>query len=230
LQLMASNNSTISDASKVDLMLDLSYAASYVAVMLPISLIVLFLGFERCKQQATNPCITITNADFFTLNLAAMEVIGVVGYTTALVSISCNFDHRVGFIIGEFPWTGQMVFPIFACIEHYIAVVHPMTYLNLKHGHGLWIRHVSNASLWILAIIGLKTYFHCREFLLVGISNAIVFLIISVFCCLSVLHVLSHSKPGERIRSRIEQSRRHAIQRIVVIMAVLFWKFMWSLI
>ncbi|KAJ0055927.1 hypothetical protein NL108_016125 [Boleophthalmus pectinirostris] len=114
------------------------YAAllHYVSVMLPFSCLVLFWGVQCCRQQASNR--SITNFDFFFYLKPDRDG----SYQRFWISYSScisvyHFNYHTGFLIGEFPWIGQTVYPIFTSVEHYIAVVHPIIYLNLKNGHGL---------------------------------------------------------------------------------------------
>ncbi|XP_056587658.1 somatostatin receptor type 4-like [Triplophysa dalaica] len=105
--------------------------------------------------------------------------------------------------------TGRPLFQCLICVERYLAVVHPVTFLKYKP---LRYRLVCSAVA-LLTVLGLSvlsffffrssnilfcTFFFLLPFLL--------FLSIQLFCCLAVLRALKQSGPGERAREREEKN------------------------
>lgn len=43
-----------------------------------------------------------------------------------------------------------MFFPLMTCVEHYLAVVHPITYLSLRKAKGIRIRNITAGRIWLL--------------------------------------------------------------------------------
>ncbi len=117
-------------------------------------------------------------------------------------------DRLVVFCIGLF-WTVRPLLQIFMCMKHYLAVIHPVTFLRYK---GTQYRIASAAAAWLigaansvrLIFIGIE-YFPDRVFFLVF---CIAVTIIS-FCCASVLYALKRPGPGERTNVEMTRKDRH---------------------
>ncbi len=105
--------------------------------------------------------------------------------------------------------TGSPLFQCLICVERYLAVVHPVTFLKYKP---LRYRVICCTVVWIItlgsSIICMLTFlkfifYMCMWFLLL---QFLLFLSIKLFCCLAVLRTLKQSGPGERGRQREEEN------------------------
>ncbi len=122
--------------------------------------------------------------------------------------------------------TGRPLFQVLICVECYLAVVHPVTFLKYKP---LRYRVICCTVVWIIALgsflgimsilrsLNLKAYtwFFSLQFLL--------FLSVQLFCLVAVLRALKQSGPGERGRKREEENhiKRRAFH-LILITAVTF--------
>ncbi|KAK2863359.1 hypothetical protein Q5P01_002892 [Channa striata] len=114
------------------------------SLLLPLSLLVLFLGVQRWRRQRS--FATTSHSDIFTYNSAALELIYVLG----VISYYCGKEFRVlelmtlGYLYFFSPvLPGETCFHILTCVERYLAVVHPVTYLTLRQSGGVRIRNIS---------------------------------------------------------------------------------------
>ncbi|CAJ1048260.1 hypothetical protein L3Q82_003767 [Xyrichtys novacula] len=125
----------------------ISLSLATIALILPLSITVLHLGFQQWRRSVSSPS-SVSFSDFFTYNLAVMELIGVFGF---VVRIAASFSRlqvlsSVGLFTTVFPWNGQMFFPILSSVDRYLAVVHPIIYLRLKQRRGVCIRNLCTTA------------------------------------------------------------------------------------
>ncbi len=210
------------------------FAFVNIVLLLPLSIFVLNLGFQRWRQQrSVSSAPTMSLSDFVTYNMAVMDLIGVSGYTISICGGYANLPvmMSVGFYIGAFPWCGQMSFPILSCMERYLAVVHPITYLRLRQVGGVRIRNISTGIVWLECFSGVGfcvLLFNYPEYSLIPSASLMAFVLIAViFCSLSILYVLIRPRPGEvgGHRVRVHQSKQRAFHTIIIITGVLLLRF-----
>ncbi len=100
-------------------------------------------------------------------------------------------------------------FQCLMCVERYLAVVHPVTFLKYKP---LRYRVICSVITWgamfgssgiILMSIMFQTEFYFTSLFV----QFFLFLSIQFFCCVAVLRALKQSGPGERGRERNEEKR-----------------------
>ncbi|XP_026052452.1 chemokine XC receptor 1-like [Carassius auratus] len=158
--------------------------------------------------------------ELFILNLSACEIGICLNYF--LYALSYLFLHLSTlklFFLG-LSITGRPLFQCLICVERYLAVVHPVTFLKYKP---LRYRVICCAAAWII-IIG-----SCFWCLFTTVSNNIaciwilsmqflIFFSIQLFCLVAVLIALKQSGPGERARERGEENhmKRRAFYLILV--------------
>ncbi len=93
------------------------------------------------------------------------------------------------------------------CVERYLAVVHPVTFLKYKH---LRYEVVCSVVVWVASFvsggINIMTYlfFLVDLNLIVILAQFSLYLSIQLFCLVAVLRALKQSGPGERGRERVE--------------------------
>ncbi|XP_039545565.1 G-protein coupled receptor 4-like [Pimephales promelas] len=117
--------------------------------------------------------------------------------------------------------TGRPLFHCLMCVERYLAVVHPVTFLKYKP---LRYRVMCSATVWIitcgsclfcwLILKSLTTIFYTWFFSL----QFILFFSIQLFCLVAVLRALKRSGPGERGREKEEKNsiKRRAFHLILI--------------
>ncbi|XP_056114209.1 G-protein coupled receptor 35-like [Rhinichthys klamathensis goyatoka] len=162
-------------------------------------------------------------SEFFLLKLSVCEI-GICLYSLLVVISFFTGLSRptilACFLIGLFI-TGRPLFQCLMCVERYLAVVHPVTFLKYKP---LRYRVICCTAAWII-ILGsclvcmfttsqvnfyIYIYFYFIQFLL--------FLSVQLFCLVAVLRALKQSGPGERGREREEENpmKRRAFHVILI--------------
>ncbi|XP_056114203.1 C-C chemokine receptor type 8-like [Rhinichthys klamathensis goyatoka] len=162
-------------------------------------------------------------SDFFNLNLSVCEILFSLN---CLLSIVVNAIRFKGFttlppFLQGLAFTGRPLFQCLICVERYLAVVHPVTFLKYKP---LRYRVICCTAAWII-ILG-----SCLFCLFSSISNTfyiyswffsiqlLLFLSIQLFCLLVILKSLKQSGPGEKRREREEES--HMKRRAFIIILI----------
>ena len=198
-------------------------------VLLPLYIYIAYLGLQRWRQQHSS--MTMNHSDVFTYHMVAVELISVTGST--LICCGVHTDHpqvmMVGICLLSINIYGQMLFHILTCVERYLAVVHPVTYLSLRKASGIRIRNTTIGCVWVLSFAGTALLF-CENHLFLVIFYMCVFLLIMTivsFCSLSVLCVLIRPGPRERGggRQQVDQSKLRAFYTILAILGVLLFRF-----
>ncbi len=201
-------------------------------LLLPLFSLVLYIGLKRWrKQRSVATAAIISHSDVFTFNVVVLELIGVLGcclYCSAVYSDD-EFLILAGMNIFSDISPGENLFHLLTCVERYLAVVHPITYMRMRQRGGVRIRNISIVCVWLLCfgIVGLYQSFNYYVIingpLLIGISCIIV-----LFCSLSVLCVLIRPGPGDEGRNRkwVDESKLRVFQIITAIMGTLLMKFL----
>ncbi|XP_026089802.1 C-C chemokine receptor type 8-like [Carassius auratus] len=160
--------------------------------------------------------------EFFNLNLAICEISYCVNYLLSILASFIWFSHLktlTSFLVG-LAITGRPLFQCLMCVERYLAVVHPVTFLKYKP---LRYRVICCTAAWIITLVSctcciftiipyyiVYLWFFSLQFLL--------FLSIQLFCLVAVLRALKQSGPGERGRERGEENhmKRRAFHLILI--------------
>lgn len=198
-------------------------------LMLPLSTLVLYLAHQQWRQQQGS-FKSSSHCDFFTYHVAVMELIwGVLNFFSyhdplSLHSTAMSAAALYGSVVN---FCGQIFFHLLTCVDRYLAVVYPITYMRLRsHSRGVQIRNISAVCVWPLSCaLSCLSLLHNRDLpiILAFCLLTASFVVIS-FCSLSVLCVLIRPRPGERggdRRQKVDQSKQRAFYTITAIMAVL---------
>ncbi|XP_026051101.1 P2Y purinoceptor 8-like [Carassius auratus] len=159
------------------------------------------------------------SSEFFNLNLSICEIgnsfnamFGILARFFSSVIIVTYFLQGLGI-------TGRPLLHCLICVERYLAVVHPVTFLKYKP---LRYRVICCTVAWIII---LESCLICT-FMLISFSMVpyvwfisiqfLLFLCIQLFCLVAVLRALKQSGPGERKREEKNHMKRRAFYIILI--------------
>ncbi|XP_067231466.1 hydroxycarboxylic acid receptor 2-like [Chanodichthys erythropterus] len=160
-------------------------------------------------------------SELFILNLSFCEIANSLNCFLFVLSIWFSSHLILKLLLIGLSVTGRPLFQCLMCVERYMAVVHPVTFLKYKP---LRYRVICCTVAWIITLgscLGCLIIFllstitvHAWFFLL----QFFLFLSIQLFCCVAVLRALKQSGPGERGREREEENhmKRRAFYLILI--------------
>ncbi|XP_043072440.1 G-protein coupled receptor 35-like [Puntigrus tetrazona] len=155
-------------------------------------------------------------SEFFCLNLSVCEIGNSLICVFYILSICFPNITVLPLILSGLIFTGRPLFQCLICVERYLAVVHPVTFLKYKP---LRYRVICCAAAWSITLAScflclymrhIQIHFLCVHFLL-AIS-------MQLFCLVAVLRALKQSGPGERGREREEEN--HMKRRAFLIILI----------
>ncbi|XP_043072443.1 C-C chemokine receptor type 2-like [Puntigrus tetrazona] len=159
--------------------------------------------------------------EFFNLNLSVCEIINRLNSLVSILSICFANLTIIPLVLQGLVFTGCSLFQSLICVERYLAVVHPITFLKFKPlryrvicSVVCWIITLGSCLCCMLIVLSLKihayTWFFSQQFLL--------FFSIQLFCLVAVLRALKQSGPGKRLRERNEENhmKRRAFYIILI--------------
>ncbi|KAL6118277.1 uncharacterized protein ACO6RY_03108 [Pungitius sinensis] len=209
----------------VNLFIFTAYSTTVVVLLVPLFVLVLYLGFQRWRQRrSASSSVVTSHSDSFAYHMASIELLGVLGFILICCDIyRCQFStYSEGFFLLSVTWFGQTFFHILTCVERYLAVVHPVTYLSLRTERGIRIRNISIGGVWLLCLGGATMEVLGYFFIFIFNFFIVIFsLVVVSFCSISVLRVLIRPGPGGQVGDRVDQSKRRAFYTIVAILGVL---------
>lgn len=131
---------------------------------------------------------------------------------------------KVGLHLSNMVFPAEIFFHILTCVERYLAVVHPITYLGLKHSGR--VRNIGAMCVWVLSFGWSSVLALCDlQFPIIPFFCLIAFSLIAVsFCSLRVLCDLIRPGPGEKGRNKecVGPSKQKAFHTIMAKMGVLW--------
>ncbi|KAL3046058.1 hypothetical protein OYC64_004131 [Pagothenia borchgrevinki] len=180
----------------------LSFYITITLLILPICIFVLYLGLQRWRQRSSTSSTT-SHSDIFTFHMVLIELVDYSGFTLYLYGLYTVhvIIYRVGYFVVCFTWYGRNSFHVLTCVERYLAVVHPVTYMNLKGERGVRIRNICIGCVWLIFIAVTPLNIE-KPLFYFDLSLTIIALGIVFFCSMSVLCVLIRPGPGEQGRDR----------------------------
>ncbi|XP_056121972.1 hydroxycarboxylic acid receptor 2-like [Rhinichthys klamathensis goyatoka] len=160
-------------------------------------------------------------SEFFNLNLSVCELGVCLNCLFYIMSVCFQRISKLPLFLLGLCITGRPVFQCLMCVERYLAVVHPVTFLKYKP---LRYRVICCTAAWI-TILGSCFCSLFIDFTKNGQIHSHLFslqflpaLCIQLFCVVAVLRALKQSGPGERRREREEENhmKRRAFQIILI--------------
>lgn len=232
LNLSSSNLSTTSGTScfrtTEDIIVFASFLFTQCLLFMPLSGVVFLLGLKSWfKQWFESRPSTMSHSDAFMYHTAALQIMAFPGAMMMLYGLFQNQPSRLGtgYSLWSFGWYGETFFYLLTCTEHYLAVVHPISYRNLRKERGIRIRNITIGCVWLFnlgKVIPLLFQLYSYWFDLFTMF----FLLVSLcFSFLSILLVLTGSVVGkEGKKRRLNRSKKRAYYIIIVIQAILLMR------
>lgn len=193
-----------------------------VFLLLPLHILILYLGFQRWWQQCSRK--TTSHSDHFTYQMTIMELMNVFGSILLCWSILTDLPKlmMVAFHFLTVNLIGGLLFHALTCVERYLAVVHPITYVSLRGEGGVRLRNISISFAWLICFVALIGQYIPDQTSLIVLTFSFVLLTLIVisFCCLSVLCALIRPRPGEESGCK-QQGVQLKLKAFYTIMAIL---------
>lgn len=193
---------------------------SYLVFLLPLSFLVLWMGFKQYKSSTTGQT---SPTDAFTYCMAVLELVNIMGMFSFLCAIySCVPTVMVlGYFCASTGSPAQTIFHCLTCVERYIAVIHPIFYMRLKQSNRVRIRNIIVVCALLLSFINLGTVAGTFPIFPVTLYFSIfAFIVLAVcYCSLAVFYFLIHSG------MRSDQTKWRAFHTILAITGALLLRF-----
>ncbi|XP_017295489.1 uncharacterized protein LOC108250223 isoform X2 [Kryptolebias marmoratus] len=200
----------------------------YIVFVLSLCIPIVYDSFQKWKRKSSTSFSVTSLSDRITYHTVILETVGIFGGIICLFG-SYKSQYNI-FKIGNFlfflTWYGEILFHILLCLEHYLAVVHPITYLSLKNKKGIRIRNMSICCVWPFSFVFILV-FVIKQTIIPEFCLLVSALTFDLFCGFSVLCVLIRPGPGEPgvNRTRVDQSKQRAFFTIICILGVLVVRF-----
>lgn len=212
-----------------DASLFLFFAFSITSLLLLLLFIYIFyLGYQQRSISS--------HTDLFMYHSITMQLITYLGLTCYFCGGYINHPEMTmgGLCLWSMTDIGQALFHTLTCVERYLAVGKPITYLHLKQAGGVRIRNTSIGCVWLLSFGWLAVWYLASTTLylvLYSCSMGFALAVIS-FCSISVLCTLKRPGPGDVGGNKecVDQSKQRAFYSIVAILGVLLLRSVGNLI
>ncbi|XP_050948632.1 uracil nucleotide/cysteinyl leukotriene receptor-like [Labeo rohita] len=154
-------------------------------------------------------------SEFFILNLSVCEIGNSLNSLFYIVSICLSSITALPLFLLGLVFTGRPLFQCLICVERYLAVVHPVTFLKYKP---LRYRVICCSAAWIITLSSCFFCLYMSQTLLVLSVEFLLILFIQLFFLVAVLRALKQSGPGERRREREDEN--HMKRRAFLIILI----------
>ncbi|KAJ0006108.1 hypothetical protein NQD34_013381 [Periophthalmus magnuspinnatus] len=200
-----------------------SFDVINVPFVLPLCVYILYLGVQRWRSR-----VQISHTDFFTFNVAFIQIIVIFASCLLIVNYSLHSEHvlKVSYYASFTVMSAVIFFQIFTCLERYAAVVHPVAYLSLKSQTWILIRNSSCAFVWLQCVIfatALGAQLDIIKYIIISLTCLTFCIALVLFCNLRVLYVLMRPGPGDGAKG--SQVKLKALYTITAVTGALLVKF-----
>lgn len=224
-------NAVNSDCSPVS---SATISITRVCIHVPLSIFILYLGYQQWRIQRSFRMMS--HSDIFTYHITMVELFWCLGTVVYYCGYFLKIPHvmTVGYWFTGINFSGQMCFHLLACVDRYLAVVHPLIYRALRHTGGIKIRNICIGCVWLLCFMWTSvtnlynfSILNIPFFCLLAFSLAIV-----SYCSLCVLYSLTYPGLREEGRDRelTDKSKQTAFFTIMAILATLSLWFLGNLV
>lgn len=207
-------------------------------LLLPLFALILYMGHQQWRKKSSVGRVTISHSDVVAYNIIPMELFGVLGNGCNVYFIFTNVTIflKLSLIFLAISMNGQNVIHLITCVEHYVAVLHPVKYLKSKKPRNITIRNISIVCFWVLLILGTSitvqhVYIQLHKICVVGIFLLALQFLLVVYCHISILCSLTRAGPGvaHRDKMSVDLKKRRAFYTVTTIMGVLLIRFLGSI-
>ena len=188
-----------------------------IMVAFPTNCYVLFLILSEPNKHLST--------EFFTLNLSISEIFNCLSNILILISLflPVNAVKLLGELSSGMVRTTRPLFQCFICVEVYLGVVRPVTFLQVK---GLKYRVGISAAVWLAGLCGSIFFYRCYYWVglpYVYLAEYLMLLPLKLLCCTSVIRTLQKARPGEATAAAKstpgKDIRRRALHTVSIILA-----------
>lgn len=197
-------------------------------LLFPLYTCVLYQGFQKWWHKSSSTEVMASHSDNFAHHVSIMGLLSIAGYLAVCCGSAQNQLDLVylGLKVCSFSWYGETCFHVLTCLEHYVAVVYPITYRRLWGEKANVVGSISIGCIWLFC--GVKQTFLPSNLIIVDLLLvAMSFAITSVFS-FTVLFVLMRPGPSDGRRRRVDKSKLRAFYTIVTILTTLILRFLWN--
>lgn len=154
--------------------------------------------------------------EFFQLNLSLFEVF----YCFVCISFFAKYSnatlHLPKGLYHTLFWSGRPLLQCCICLEHFVAVVHPVLYLRYRT---LRVKAVVAALAWTVILATINFYMAFQAFKeAILIAGCVAFMSVMLFCYACVFAALRKQRPGEGAGERDRSVKTRAIYSIAAIL------------
>lgn len=237
-----SANSTLTSAcnhAAVVHYIKLTFFLSKLLLVTPLVALVLFLGVRRHRrrrqrQQQGRPPSPASHSDVFTYHVSVFELVNLFGYVLSYSGVFAGLYEMAAaaVIVLRLTLLVPVIFHIMACVDRYLAVICPISYMRLRVSAGR-IQLISPLCAWLLsAALGVFSYLEEDYYrVLLHVLSVVSLVVISTFST-HMLCALRHAGPegagsgAREDQGRASRSKERAAQMVVTITGTLW---MWFL-
>ncbi|XP_028822116.1 G-protein coupled receptor 4-like [Denticeps clupeoides] len=158
------------------------------------------------------------SSEWFALNAGVVEILACAGSVFYPLT-SFPFPSKAAYFCTGFIIVGRPLFQCCVCVERYLAVLHPLTFLRIRP---LKYRLVITTVGWLVTLAFCLFSMLAAHTLIWYVSLPI--FLVKILCCLAILKALKRRGPGDggQERERANQAKMKAFKIILVILMSMF--------
>lgn len=236
-----SNSSSATAISIVSHPCTILYLCFFTAtvLLLPLFALVLYIGHHQWRGTGSVGMAAISHSDVLTYNIIPVELFSIFGHMCNLGLIFTNVKMfvQLAFIFVTIGTNGTTTIHLLTCVEHYVAVCHPVQYLKSKKPRNIRIRNISIVCYWLLSVSGSSMavqYLNIGQpqIFIMGIFTLSLQFLCVVYCNILILCSLRRPGPGAAHRNTVTVNvkKRRAFYTVTAIMAVLLLRFLGAIV